>query len=513
MDRRAFLGLLATAGFARGCKTPRAANAGGGVEEASIAELAERMARGDTSVAITRAYLARIEAIDKSGPTLRAVLETNPDALAIAARLDDERRAGRVRGPLHGVPILVKDNIDTGDRMQTTAGSLALAGAPAPGAALAAARRRGAGAGLRGPTNQSAGAHIRSDYATSGWSARGGLVKNPHALDRSASGSSSGSAAGVAAGLAAAALGTETIGSIVSPASACGVVGLKPTVGLVSRSGVIPISHSCDTAGPIARSVSDAALVLAAIAGADARDPATKEARFYPPRLDGGMRGTKLGIVRRQKWLGPAQKAVFDAAVGVLRSLGAEIVDDLELPRPPFDAAHVVLMRELVTDMRAYLEARGGPMRSLEDLVRFDREHAREEMRWFGQDLFEAALEKGGTEAADHAPALEACRKAARENGLDPLLAKVDVLVAPTSGPAWTTDLVNGDHFIGGSAFLPAVAGYPHLTVPCGFVHELPVGISFFAGAWSEATLLRVGYAYEQASRARKPPRYVPTVG
>jgi amidase len=361
---------------------------------------------------------------------------------------------------------------------------------------------------ILGKTNLSEWANVRSDHATSGWSARGGLVKNPYAFDRSASGSSSGSAVAAAASFAGAALGTETVGSIVSPASACGVVGLKPTVGLVSRAGVIPITHSFDTAGPIARSVADAALVLAAIAGPDPRDPATQNARFEPPRLDrDGARGARIGVVRGLKWVSPEQSALFDAAIDALRSLGAVIVDGLELPRPPFDPAHVVLMRELVTDMRAYLEARGGPMRSLDDLVRFDREHAREEMPWFGQDVFEAALEKGGIEAPDYTPALEACRKGARESGLDPLLAKVDVLVMPTAGPAWTSDLVNGDHFVGGSAFLPAVAGYPHLTVPCGFVHELPVGLSFVGAAWSEATLLRIGFAYEGAARARRPPR------
>jgi amidase len=490
VNRRGFLGLLGAMGC--GAPAPNAPVAGPRVEDASISDLA-----GMSSVALVRAYLARIEAIDRSGPSLHAVIETNPDALAIAERI------GRVEG-LRGVPILVKDNIDTGDRMQTTAGSLALAGAPAPRDADVVAKLRAAGAVILGKTNLSEWANMRSDHATSGWSARGGLTKNPYVLDRNPSGSSSGSAAACAAGLAAAAIGTETVGSIVSPSSTCGLVGLKPTVGLVSARGIVPISRSFDTAGPMTRTVSDAALMLAAMSD------------FQAPKLDrDGARGMRVGVMRA-KWTSPAQESVFGAAVEALRALGVEIVDPVEIPRSPqlFEAVHVVLDRELVTEMRAYLEARGGPMRSLADLARFNREHAAEELRWFGQDVFEAALEKGGVEAPDYAPALALVRKASRDDGIDAVLRahRLDAIVAPTSGPAWTTDLVNGDHFGGGSAFMPAVAGYPHLTVPCGFVKELPVGISFFAGASSEATLLRIGYAYEQATHMRRPPRFLRTL-
>jgi amidase len=479
------------------------------VEDATIADLARV-----PSVELVRSYLARIEAIDRSGPRLRAVIETNPDALAIAAKLDEERRGGRIRGPLHGIPILVKDNIDTGDRMQTTAGSLALAGPPAPRDAHVVARLRAAGAVVLGKTNLSEWANIRSDRSSSGWSARGGQTKNPYVLDRSPSGSSSGSAAACAASLTAAAIGTETVGSIVSPASACGIVGLKPTVGLASRSGIVPISHSFDTAGPMTRTVADAALVLAAMIGTDPRDEATKDSRFVAPTLDGDARGIRIGVLRGQPWLSAEQSALHEAAIESLRSLGAILIEKVEMKPVPqlWDRIEEVLLHELVTDLGAYLVERRGAMRSLADVVRFDAAHASEELRWFGQDTFEKALQTADTPG--YADALATCRRAARADGIDAAIAahKLDALVAPTATPAWTVDHVNGDHFGGGSAMLPAIAGYPHLTVPCGFVHELPVGISFFAGAWSEATLLRIGHAFEQATKHRRPPRFIPTL-
>jgi amidase len=365
---------------------------------------------------------------------------------------------------------------------------------------------------ILGKTNLSEWANIRSERATSGWSARGGLTRNPHVLDRSAGGSSSGSAAAVAASLAAGAIGTETIGSIVSPSSACGVVGLKPTVGVVSGDGRVPIARTFDTAGPIGRSVADVAALLGAMAAAP-----HDYASALGPSPWNGARGARLGVVRGQRWLRTDQQALFASALDALRDLGADVSVDVELKgvREIFEAATTVMLYELRVELAAYLAARGGAMRSLEDIVRFDAAHAAEEMRWFGQDLFEKALDKGGVERAAYEKALATCRTLAREQGIDAALAanRLDAIVAPTQGPSWTVDLVSGDNFPGGSALFPAVAGTPHLTVPCGAVHDLPVGISFFGGAASEAVLLRIGHAFEQATKRRRPPRYLATVG
>jgi amidase len=493
------------------------------LEEVTLAALAGRLARGEISAReLTERYLARIEALDRKGPRLRSVLETSPTALAEAERLDGELRSGKVRGPLHGIPIVLKDNIDTGDAMQTTAGSLALLGAPAPRDATVAARLREAGAVLLGKTNLSEWANIRSSHSTSGWSARGGLTRNPYALDRNTSGSSSGSAAATAANLCAASVGTETDGSIVSPSSICGLVGLKPTVGLVSRAGIIPISSTQDTAGPMTRTVADAALLLGVLAGADSRDPATaaQPARVdYTRALDkDGLRGRRIGVVRGLSGIGKPVWAIFDAALEDLRRLGAVLVDPVDLgPLGKLDDPELaVLLFELKAGMAAYLAERRPPsgVRTLEDVVRWNTAHAADELRWFGQELFEQAVAKGPLDSAAYRDALALCGKVARDEGIDAALRRdrLDALVAPTGGPAWLSDLVNGDAFTGSCSTVAAVARYPHLTVPAGMLHGLPIGLSFFAGAYSEATLLRMGYAYEQATKRRERPRFPATV-
>ena len=534
LDRRSFLALVpAGAALTSGCAPPTPAAAPPAsagppapfpeLEEVTLAELAARLTRGElTAVELVDRYLARIEALDRRGPALRAVIEVNPDARAIAARLDEERRAGKTRGPLHGIPLLLKDNIDTADRMETTAGSLALEGSPPPRDAGVAARLREAGAVLLGKTNLSEWANLRSSRSTSGWSARGGLTRNPYALDRNTSGSSSGSAAAAAANLCAAAIGTETDGSIVSPASICGLVGLKPTVGLVSRAGIIPLSHTQDTAGPMTRTVADAALLLGALAGADPRDPATAG---QPPRADylaaldkDGLRGRRLGVVRSFTGIPQPALAIFDAAVADLRRLGAVIVDPVDLGAVgTLEAPELeVLLYEMKADMAAYLAERhpAGGARALDDLVAFNTAHTARELPWFGQEYFVQAAAKGSLETPAYKEALATCRKIARDEGIDAALRAhgLDALVAPTGGAAWLTDLVNGDAFTGSCSTPAAVAGYPHITVPAGAVHGLPIGISFFAGAYSEAMLLRCAYAYEQGTKRRVGPRFLATV-
>jgi amidase len=521
LDRRSFLAIAGA--VVSGCTPPRTPAAShDDLEEATIADLTARMQRGElTATDLVTRYLARIDAIDRRGPTLMSVIETNPDVLAIAARCDEERRAGKVRGPLHGIPILVKDNIDTGDRMQTTAGSLALAGAPAPRDATAAARLRDAGAILLGKTNLSEWANMRSTRSTSGWSARGGLTKNPYALDRNTSGSSSGSAAAVAANLCAAALGSETDGSIVSPSSLCGIVGMKPTLGLVSRTGIIPIAHSQDTAGPMTRSVADAALLLQVLAGEDPRDPATAG----HPRVDyagalaaGRVMPKRIGVLRGLGNLAKPVLAIFDAAVEDLRRLGATVVDGVDLGAVSKldDPELLVLLYELKADMARYLEGRQHPSgaRTLDDLLRFNTAHAREELAYFGQEHFEAAVSKGGLDTREYLDALATCRRISRDEGIDAAMTKhrLDALVAPTGGPAWITDLVNGDAVTGSTSTPAAVAGYPSITVPAGHLHGLPIGVSFFGGANSESVLLAIAHAYEQATRHRRKPQYLASV-
>ena len=502
---------------------PRAVHAE--LEEATVAELQQRMTSGqETARSLAEGYLARIAALDRAGPALRSVIELNPDALAIADALDRERREKGPRGPLHGIPVLIKDNIATADRMTTTAGSLALEGALSPQDSFVAHQLRAAGAVILGKTNLSEWANIRSAHSSSGWSARGGQTRNPFALDRNPSGSSSGSAVAVASNLCALAVGTETDGSIVSPASANGIVGIKPTLGLVSRTGIVPIAHSQDTAGPMARTVADAAALLGALAGADPDDGATAEAetkgrRDYGVSLDvGGLRGARIGVVRA-KLMGhdPKVDRLVEAALSDLRRLGAEIVDPADIPKlGQYDEGELeVLLCELKADLAQYFAWIGpqSPMHSLADVIAFNAAHAESEMPFFGQDLFELAQAKGPLTDAAYVEALASNRRLAGPEGIDAVMdaLHLDALVAPTTGPAWLIDHVNGDSSSGGSSSPAAVAGYPHITVPAGQVAGLPVGLSFFGRAWSEPTLIKLAYAYEQGTKHRKPPTFSPS--
>ena len=514
--------LLPCAGHAAGKPVKKGAP---DVVEASVAELQAAMTAGRTSAReLTAAYLARIRTVDKAGPRLNSVIEVNPDALAIAAGLDEERKAKGPRGPLHGIPVLLKDNIATADRMQTTAGSLALVGAKPPRDAFLVARLRAAGAVILGKANLSEWANLRSTRSTSGWSSRGGLTRNPYALDRNASGSSSGSAVAVAASLAAVAVGTETDGSIISPASANGIVGIKPTVGLVSRAGVVPLSHSQDTAGPMARSVADAAVLLGALAETDPRDPATQEAQArrvdYTRHLDAGaLRGARIGVVRGQfGGRNDLVSAGIERALEVLKSQGAELIDVPEVPNAAKlgERELLVLLSELKADMAAYLAewAPGATVRNLADIIAYNEAHRAEVMPHFGQEHFIQAEATRGLEDPAYLEARRANLRMAREEGIDKVLAdhRLDALVAPSGGPAWLTDFINGDASDGGFSTPAAVAGYPHITVPAGFVQGLPFGLSFVGTAWSEARLIALAYAFEQASRARRPPPYARTI-
>ena len=496
--------------------------------EATVADLQEWLASGEwTTRAITEAYLGRIEEIDGRGPVLRSVLETNPDALAIADRLDRERGEGRLRGPLHGIPVLLKDNIDTADRMTTTAGSLALAGWVPPEDSGVAARLRQAGALLLGKTNLSEWANFRSTRSSSGWSGRGGQCRNPYVLDRNPCGSSSGSGAAVSANLAAAALGSETDGSIVCPSSANGIVGIKPTVGLVSRAGVIPISHTQDTAGPMARTVRDLAVVLGVLAGPDPRDPATAASDTrgladYTPFLDpAGLRDARIGVARQFLGFHERVDRVVEDAIDAMRAAGAVIVDPVVLGagagRSLQMAETDVLFYEFKAGLNGYLARRGSgaEVRSLADLIAFNERNAETEMPYFGQERLIAAEAKGPLSEPAYLMALATARRLSRADGIDGTMDehRLDAIVGPTGGPAWVTDLVNGDHFGGSSSAYPAVAGYPNITVPAGAVHGLPVGLSFFGRAWSEPTLVRIAYAFEQTTQARRAPRFQPTIG
>lgn len=495
------------------------------VEGLDVATLQAGMESGDwSSEVITAAYLDRIRRIDDDGPRLNAVLYLFPDALSEARRLDAERRAGKLRGPLHGIPVLIKDNVEVRGA-PTTAGSLALAGNDTGRDAPIVARLRKAGAVILGKTNLSEWANIRSGNSTSGWSAVGGLTRNPHALDRTACGSSSGSGAAMAASLAPLTIGTETDGSIVCPASTNGVVGFKPTLGLVSRTHIVPISHSQDTAGPITGSVRDAALLLNAIAASDPADPATAEADArkvdYTQRLSlAGMKGLRVGVLRDRLGDRADLKAMLESELAVMRQLGAVIVD-IDDSRTGLDALgeaeFAVLMHELKADMAAYLASLPGSAgpRTLADLIAFNSANPAE-MRWFDQGLFELAQSKEGLDSAAYRNARDTAKRLAGEQGIDRLLRdhRVDLLLGISNGPAWTIDLVNGDHYTGpGVSQLPAVAGYPHLTIPMGDVEGLPIGLSLIGARWSDADVLRAGYAYEQASKHRRTPAYRASVG
>lgn len=490
------------------------------LEEATIAQLQDAMHSGArTSRSICAAYLARIAELD---PKLRSVLETNPDAPAIADRLDAERKAGHVRGPLHGIPILIKDNIATADRMMTTAGSLALAGSTAPRDAAVAARLRAAGAVILGKTNLSEWANFRSSHSVSGWSGRGGQCRNPYATDRNPCGSSSGTGAGIAANFGAVGVGTETDGSIVCPSSASSLVGLKPTVGLVSRSGIIPIAHSQDTAGPMCRTVTDAAILLGALAGADPSDPATAAAPAtvpdYTKSLDpNGLKGARIGVARAA-FGSPEGDRIVNAALDVLKAQGAIVVDPVEIPhlKDYGDQEFTVLLYEFKADLNAYLAGLGAAnrMKTLADLIAFNDAHKETEMPYFGQETFLQAQEKGPLTDDAYVEALAHCRRMSRAEGVDVAFAKdkLDAIVAPTGGPAWLIDLVNGDcSGGGGNSSIAAVAGYPTITVPAGYSFGLPVGLSFIGKPWTETTLIKLAYSYEQAAKPRRAPRMLPT--
>ncbi|HXT16074.1 MAG TPA: amidase [Gemmatimonadaceae bacterium] len=531
MTRRAFVG-TAVAGAIAAHAVPRTRRDGHQVpafalEEATIDDLQARMRDGrDTSQSLVQQYLGRIDALDQRGPALNAVIELNPDAGSIAAQLDGERKAGRVRGPMHGIPVLIKDNIDTGDRMHTTAGSLALADSIAARDSWVAERLRAAGAVIVGKTNLSEWANFRSTHSTSGWSGRGGQTHNPYALDRTPSGSSSGSGTAASASYCAAAIGTETDGSVTSPSAAAGLVGIKPTVGLIGRSGIVPISHSQDTAGPMARTVRDAAILLGALTGVDSRDAATRPSAGrsrtdYTSALDrDGLRGARIGVARKHFTGYHAETdKVFEAALDLMKRQGATIVDpaDITTAGKADDSEFDVLLYEFKADLNAYL-GRLRPnvtVRSLAEVMAFNTRNASRELEFFGQEIMEMAEKKGPLTEKKYRDELAANHRLMGTQGIDATVKEytLDAIVAPTQGPADLIDLVNGDAGGRGSFTSPAaVAGYPHITVPMGFVHGLPVGLSFVGPAWTEATLLKLAFAFEQTAPARRRPTFAPTV-
>jgi amidase len=477
-------------------------------EEATIAELAAGLEAGRfTSRELTEAYLARIEALDAAGPELRSVIETNRDALAIADSRDQERRAGQPHGPLQGIPILVKDNVDTGDRMHTTAGSLALLDSkPSQDAALVE-RLRDAGAVLLGKTNLSEWANFRSTRSSSGWSAIGGQCRNPYATDRSPCGSSSGSGVAVSANLCAAAIGTETDGSIVCPSSLSGIVGIKPTVGLVASAGIVPISHTQDTAGPMARTVADAAALLAAVA--------ERDVAFAPD--PGALRGARIGVARNMAGYHDRVDALFEDALAAITDLGAEVIDPADVPHATDleDPELEVLLFEFKADLADYLATRSsGSPRTLADVIAFNEAHRDRELALFGQELFARAEAKGPLTDDAYRKALETSGRLAREEGLDAVMAehRLHAIVAPTGAPAWLIDHLNGDHDVGGNSSPAAVAGYPSITVPMGVVSGLPIGISFLGGPWTETALIGYAFAFEHATGHRRPPRFLRSI-
>lgn len=558
MDRRRFLQMSGAAGLLAGhalpdslspetrsetprpnAQTPTAAARAFDFEEATLARLQQAMTDGAlTAEAIARHYLERIAAVDKAGPSVNSVIETNPDALALATELDRERKNTGPRGPLHGIPILLKDNIDTADRMKTSAGSLALAESTAPRDAFLTERLRMAGALILGKTNLSEWANFRSDHSSSGWSGRGGQTRNPYALDRNPCGSSSGSGVAVSANLCAAAVGTETDGSIVCPASINGIVGIKPTVGLVSRAGVIPISATQDTAGPMARTVADAAALLSGLVGLDPRDEATEASNPHLRTLTderaafgrsampdyrafliaGGLKGARIGVARKGYRVREEVKGQFEQAVAALRDAGAIIIDPADIPNVDKygDAEQELLLYEFKAGVNAYLATTAAalPARTLAALIAFNEQHKDREMPLFGQETFLKAETKGTLTSAAYLKVKEACRLLSRTQGLDVVLAKhrLDAIVMPTNGPAWVTDHVNGDRYTGGNSSAAAVSGYPSITVPMGFWRGLPLGLSFVGRAWSEPTLITLAYAFEQATTARRPPTFPKSV-
>jgi amidase len=491
------------------------------LNEITVEELQQKMQTGElTSESICQKYLSRIEQVD---PVLKSVMELNPDALEIARRLDEERKNGKIRGPLHGIPVMIKDNIDTGDKMQTTAGSLALAGHVAEKDAFIVEKLREAGVVLLGKTNLSEWANFRSTNSSSGWSGRGGQVRNPYCLDRSPCGSSSGTGAAVAANLCTIGIGTETDGSIVCPSGVNGIVGLKPTLGLWSRSGIIPIAHSQDTAGPMTRTVRDTAILLGALAGFDPNDAKTHiekgeifsdYTQFLNPD---GLNGMRIGIATQMTGFHKGVTELFAQAVEVMKSKGAEVINEVTFEhQQKWGAAEwEVLLYEFKTDLNNYLQNHPNvPVKTLEELIEFNKRNAGKEMPWFGQEIFELAQEKGDLTSEEYLKALEEAKRFTQKEGIDAVMGnhRLDAIIAPTNGPAWNIDWVNGDHFSGSSSSPVAISGYPNITVPMGFVHGLPAGISIFGKAWSEPVLLKIAYAFEQATGHRKEPGFVETL-
>jgi len=496
------------------------------LEEVTIGELQDGMKSGKfTAHSLAEKYLVRIDENDKRGPAINAVIELNPDALSIADALDQERKAKGPRGPLHGIPMLIKDNINTGDRMMTTAGSLALLGSKAPKDSFVAQKLRAAGAVILGKTNLSEWANTRSSHSVSGWSGRGGLTRNPYALDRNPCGSSSGTGAGVSANFAAAGIGTETDGSIVCPSSANGLAGIKPTVGLVSRAGIIPISHTQDGAGPMCRTLRDAAIVLSALTGVDPEDSATsasagKAQSDYAQYCDpNGLKGARIGVARKYFGFNDAVDALLDQSLDVMKKQGAILVDpaDIETLGKFDDSEALLFMYELKADLAAYLArlGPGAPVKTLKDVIEFNDRNRAKEMPYFGQDLLVKSEAKGPLTEKEYLDAAAKNHQLARTEGIDATMDKfhLDAIVGPTGGPAWITDLITGDHFSGGSSNAAAVAGYPNINVTAGSISGLPVGISFFGRAWSEPTLIKLAYSFEQATKARQKPKFLPTIG
>jgi amidase len=494
------------------------------LDEATIAELQAGLASSKYSAqSLVRKYLDRIDDIDKHGPAINSVIELNPDALAIATDLDRERKAGRVRGPLHGIPVLIKDNIDTHDRMTTTGGSLALGGSIPLQDSFVAKKLRDAGAVIIGKTNLSEWANFRSAHSSSGWSGRGGQTKNPYVLDRNPCGSSSGTGAAIAANLAAIGVGTETDGSVVCPSNANSLVGIKPTLGLVSRAGIIPIAHSQDTAGPMCRTVTDAAILLGALTGIDTRDNDTKASAGksfadYTKFLDAnGFKGARIGVHRKSFGFNDAVDKLMTDCIDIIKKRGATVIDPADIPtQGKFDDSELeVLLYEFKADLNSYLASLGprAPVKSLKEIIDFNERFHDREMPYFGQDLFVKAQAKGPLTNKAYRLALAKNHRLARKEGIDFVMNKhrLDALIAPTGGPPWPTDWANGDHFTGGYSTASAVAGYPHITVPAGYVFGMPVGISFFGRAWSEPVLIKFAYAFEQASKARRVPKFLPT--